>query len=162
MFTNACKLFLYWAATLSRFFHEKFGLFFVCVFFVVSSQSRSFYLLGIACCIYSVFWICGYLHFNCICSHQHSSVDGVDHLIRLLFSSEPSSFVVYCFFVPSTDTYLQPWVLTVIPEDSKRMVDRRHLCFLSSIFRVPSSPSSRERMIHGRTPGSSSKSEFEY
>ena len=57
---------------------------------------------------------------NCLCNSRDGAA-----CITLIFSG-------HSIFPPSTDIYVQPWVLAVAPEDSKRMVDRRSLCFLRS------------------------------
>ena len=67
---------------------------------------------------------------NCITFSPHSSLDGVDHLIRL-FWSEPSSFIVCASFHPQ-NYYSQLWALAVAPEGSKRTVACRALCFLGT------------------------------
>ena len=59
----------------------------------------------------------------------HSSLDGVDHLIRLI-TSEASSFFFFVVFAPTTELYIQPCTLAVAPECTKRTVDCRYLCFL--------------------------------
>ena len=41
------------------------------------------------------------------------------------------------WFSHSTDTFIQPWVLAVAPECSKRLVDCRHLWFLGSLLECP-------------------------
>ena len=74
-----------------------------------------------------------YIHFNIFFS-PHSPLDGVNHLIR--FYIHPNHLPsLYASSLPSTDIYVQPWILTVIPENLKQMVDRRYLCFLRSLVK---------------------------
>ena len=73
-----------------------------------------------------------YIHSNIFFS-PHSPLDGVNHLIGLYDihpNHLPSS---YASSLPSTDIYVQPWILTVVPENLKWMVDHRFLCFLRSL-----------------------------
>ena len=61
----------------------------------------------------------------------HSSLDGVDHLIRLFFFVWTIFLCCVCF-IPSTELYSQPWALAIAPECSKRTVACRALCFLGT------------------------------